>query len=64
MGWREMIYTLIAQNSVGLPVRTLCEITEVSRGGFYRFLSSVKGKAESIEINLTERSEHICIDMP
>ena len=59
-----MIYTLIAQNSVALPVRALCEITEVSRSGFYRFLSSVKEKADSIEANLIEHIEHICVDMP
>jgi len=59
-----MIYTLIAQNSVGLPKRALCEITEVSRSGFYRFLSSVKEKAASIEANLIEHIEHICVDMP
>jgi len=59
-----MIYTLIAQHSVGLPKRVLCEITEVSRSGFYRFLSSVKEKAASIEVNLIEHIEHICVDMP
>ena len=59
-----MIYTLIAQNSVGLPKRTLCEITEVSRSGFYLFLSSVKEKAVLIEANLIEHIEHICVDMP
>ena len=59
-----MIYTLIAQHSVGLPKGALCEITEVSRSGLYRFLSSVKEKVDSIEANLIEHIEHICVDMP
>ena len=59
-----MIYTLIAQNSVGLPKGALCEITEVSRSGLYRFLSSVKEKVDSIEAKLIEHIEHICVDMP
>ena len=59
-----MIYTLIAQHSVGLPKGALCEITDVSRSGFYRFLSSVKEKVDSIEANLIVHIEHICVDMP
>ncbi|MCH7819340.1 MAG: hypothetical protein IIB40_07245 [Candidatus Marinimicrobia bacterium] len=58
-----MIYTLIAQHSVGLPKGALCEITGVSRSGFYRFLSSVKEKTNSIEANIIKHIEHICVEM-
>ena len=45
-------------------VQTLCEIIGASQSGFYRFLSSVKERADSIEANHLEDIQSICVDIP